>query len=336
MTFSRIGLGESSMSFRLFVYYCALGGAWCGFIGWVLGRIIPRPDSNTYFHTVLNDSLRGMFLGLVVAFGLTFLDALFNYSLRQPGKVLVRVSAGVFVGLFAGLFGGFIGGSLYFAATAFLPETASRFMAPIAFVLGWTIVGFFIGLSICVFEILSGLFTGRDFTGALRKLIKCVIGGTIGGILGGIVAAALTFLAGLIAQGRDPGALWTPTALGFIAIGACIGLLVGLAQIILKEAWIKVEAGFRPGREMLLQKDKTTIGRAEGSDIALFGDSGVEKNHAAIVKDGGRYYLEDLQTPGGTYVNDQKVEGRAPLKTGDLIRVGKSVLRFNERTKRKD
>ena len=87
---------------------------------------------------------------------------------------------------------------------------------------------------------------------------------------------------------------------------------------------------------MILTKERTSIGRAEGSDIALFGDSGVEKAHAFIVLERGRYYLEDQATPGGSYVNDQKVDGRFALKAGDLIRVGKSVLRFNERVKRKD
>ena len=40
-----------------------------------------------------------------------------------------------------------------------------------------------------------------------------------------------------------------------------------------------------------------------------------------------------LQSPSGTYVNDQKVEGRTALERGDVIRVGKSAVRFNERKK---
>ena len=75
--------------------------------------------------------------------------------------------------------------------------------------------------------------------------------------------------------------------MGFVALGMCIGLLVGLAQVILKEAWIKVEAGFRSGREMILAKDKTSIGRAEGVDIPLFGDAAVGRLHAHIVQRGG-------------------------------------------------
>jgi hypothetical protein len=322
------------MSFRLFVWYCMVGGAWAGFIGWVFGIVLAPLPGAGYGATILHDCIQGVLLALVVACGLSFLDAAFNVSLRQIDKVLVRVVAGVFVGLFAGLFGSFIGGSLHYATLHIdMPSTLKTILSAAAYIFGWTIVGFLIGFSICFFEVVAGLLAGKDVGGAFKKFTKCVIGGAIGGVVGGLIAFTLGELAANLSQKAD---LWTPTALGFIAIGACIGLLVGLAQVMLKEAWIRVEVGFRPGREMLLLKERTSIGRAEGSDIALFGDSGVEKAHANIVLDGGRYFLEDLQAPGGTFVNDQKVAGRAPLKAGDQIRIGKSVLRFNERTKRRD
>lgn len=312
------------MSFRMFVYYCAVVGAWSGLVGWALGRIAPAvpPGNDEFLPYVLRTSIIGLFLGFAIAFGLSFLDATFSVSLRQLGKVFMRVFAAVIVGLFSGLLGGFAGGSLFYF---------TRWN--VSFLVSWTIIGFFIGMSITFFEISASLVMRRDFAGALKKFIKCLVGGTIGGLLGGVIALLLRFLAG-ISTTQDVEAFWAPTALGFIAIGACIGLLVGLAQIILKEAWIKVEAGFRPGREMLILKEKTSIGRAEGSDIGLFGDSGVEKTHAHIVLEAGRYYLEDVQTPGGTFINDQRINGKAPLSAGDLIRVGKSVLRFNERAKR--
>ena len=110
--------------------------------------------------------------------------------------------------------------------------------------------------------------------------------------------------------GKNPDGCGPPTALGFVALGASIGLLVGMAQVFLKEAWIKVEAGFRPGREMILAKENTVIGRAEGSDIALFGDPGVEKTHASIVQVNGRFFIEDNKSPGGTFVNDQPLRNR--------------------------
>jgi hypothetical protein len=320
------------MSFRLFVYYCAVAGGWCGFVGWFLGRMLaPQAEAgSSFFQHVLRESIQALFLGFAIAFGLSFLDAAFSLSLRRFGKVLGRVLVAVALGIFAGLFGGLVGGTLFHLLSGVGP----RFIADFCVIVGYTIVGMFIGVSVSSAEFLVSLITRKDFGGAFKKLIKCLIGGTIGGILGGCIATLILVLVREFI-GVDVDRLRSPHGIGFVAIGACIGLLVGLAQIILKEAWIKVEAGFRPGREMLIAKEKTSIGRAEGSDIALFGDSGVEKTHANIVLDAGRYYLEDLQTPGGSFVNDQKVNGRTALKAGDLIRVGKSELRFNERAKRK-
>ena len=77
-------------------------------------------------------------------------------------------------------------------------------------------------------------------------------------------------------------------AVGLVILGMCIGLLIGLAQVVLKEVWVQVEQGFRAGREMILSKPDTTVGRAESCDIGLFGDNKVEKMHARIVLKGGR------------------------------------------------
>ena len=90
------------------------------------------------------------------------------------------------------------------------------------------------------------------------------------------------YLVGNVVFGDQAETFWTPSAWGFVVLGLCIGLFIGLAEIILKEAWIRVEAGFRSGRELMLSKEVLTIGRGEGCDIALFGDSGVEKLHAHL------------------------------------------------------
>lgn len=302
------------MSFRLFVYYCALCGGWAGFVGWALGKIIhPSGDLG-------RAGIRGMFLGMMIALGLGMVDAVWSVSLRRVGLVLLRVGVAVLVGTVGGLIGGLVGQLL-------LSATSLQLM----FVFGWILTGLLVGISIGAFEMLIGLIRNQDFGGALKKMIKCLIGGTAGGVVGGLLALVLK-VAGKIFNKPEEW-LWSPTATGFVILGMCIGLLVGLAQVILKEAWIKVEAGFRPGREMILAKERTTIGRAEGCDIGLFGDNAIEKLHASILLDGNRYYLEDASTPAGTYVNDQRVLGRAPLQAGDLIRLGKSVLRFNERRK---
>lgn len=305
------------MSFRLFIYYCALCGGWAAFVGWMVGALA-APEN-----PLGRAGIMGLFLGLMLALGLSLVDAVWNLGMRQLGKVIGRVSVALVVGAVAGLIGGMLGQAL-------LDATHLQLI----FVLGWTLTGLLIGASIGVFELLASLVQQRDGSGARKKLVKCLIGGTAGGVLGGLLAMLLKIGWEKALSDRSADA-WSPTATGFVALGMCIGLLVGLAQVILKEAWIRVEAGFRSGREMILAKERTTIGRAESCDIGLFGDNTIEKLHASILQAGNRYYVEDASTPVGTFVNDQPVRGRMQLNSGDLIRVGKSLLRFNERQKRR-
>jgi hypothetical protein len=138
---------------------------------------------------------------------------------------------------------------------------------------------------------------------------------------------------GLAFEGRVED-FWSPAATGFVVLGACIGLMMGLAQVILKEAWITVETGFRAGRELILTQPETTVGRGEGCDIGLFGDSDIEKLHARIVLRDGRYYVVDNKTKEGTFVNGEEIDGQRALRDGDLIEVGRASLRFGERTRR--
>ena len=67
----------------------------------------------------------------------------------------------------------------------------------------------------------------------------------------------------------------------------------------------------------------------------MYGHEEFEKVHARILLQGKRYVLADENTPGGTYVNDEKLAGPRELRNGDSIRVGDCVLRFGERQKNK-
>jgi pSer/pThr/pTyr-binding forkhead associated (FHA) protein len=104
----------------------------------------------------------------------------------------------------------------------------------------------------------------------------------------------------------------------------------------LKEAWLRVEEGVRAGRELMLTKEETTIGRAEASDLGLFGDNSIEKTHARILLQNNRYVVADAGTPAGTFLNDRPLTTPTALRSGDAIRIGKTLLRFGERQKRED
>jgi hypothetical protein len=307
------------MSFRLFIYYCALCGGGGAFLGWMLGRPIHLSNA------ILTQGFKGMCLGFSVAWALALVDALGTFSLRRFVSIGLRVTTAVIVGTLGGLLGGLVSQTLYGwkEYDAFL-------------VFGWSITGFLIGVSLGVFDLLSSLMRGQDLGAALRKIYKGVLGGTLGGIAGGVLYLLLLggwtrLLRRLGGNEQMEDLLWSPSVWGFVALGVCIGLLIGLAQVILKEAWLKVESGFRKGREVILAKVETTIGRAESCDIGLFGDPQIEKLHARIRQEDNRYVLID--EGAGTYVNGDLIHGSRILRCGDAIRMGQSVLRFGERQK---
>ena len=95
------------MSFRLFIYYCALCGGGGALVGWGLGRLLTRSSD------VVGQGLKGLWLGICLALALSLVDALWNFSFRQIGPLLARVLTAVLVGGLAGLFGGLVAQLLY-------------------------------------------------------------------------------------------------------------------------------------------------------------------------------------------------------------------------------
>jgi hypothetical protein len=305
------------MSFRLFIYYCALCGGGGAYLGWALGRVVTAPPG------AIAQGLKGLFLGLCVALALGLLDAAWNLSLSRTLDVFGRVFTAVVVGSMGGLLGGLLGQVLY----EHTPHAGFK-------VLGWALTGLLVGVSLSVFDLMVGVLQGQDPRGALRKVRNGVLGGTAGGLLGGCLDLGLHALFGEVFAEKPVERLWAPSAWGFVALGACIGLLIGLAQVILKEAWLRVEAGFRPGREWLVTKPEIVLGRAEACDIGLFGDAAVALQHARIRRVGEAFVLADLGTATGTYVNDEPLHGPRELRSGDSIRLGRSVVRFGLRRKK--
>ena len=104
-------------------------------------------------------------------------------------------------------------------------------------------------------------------------------------------------------------------------------------DLVLMDVIMPGQNGFQATRA--LSKDETTIGRAESCDLGLFGANPIERLHARIRLKNNRYLLDDAETPGGTYLNDERIISPTPLRSGDKIRVCNAVIEFGERQKRK-
>lgn len=72
-----------------------------------------------------------------------------------------------------------------------------------------------------------------------------------------------------------------------------------------------------------------TVGRSGAADLSL-ADQYVSHMHARILRRGDYYFVEDLGSTNGTFLNDIRVEKSAQLKVHDTLRMGQTVLRYEE------
>jgi len=68
------------------------------------------------------------------------------------------------------------------------------------------------------------------------------------------------------------------------------------------------------------------IGRS--SEALPITDSTVSRRHAELTPDDGQWYLRDLDSANGTFVNGRRIEQRVRLTPGDQIRCGSTLLVF--------
>ena len=94
------------------------------------------------------------------------------------------------------------------------------------------------------------------------------------------------------------------------------------------QAELVVVKGKHRGQFVKLGAGPVTIGRSASTQLPLSDDSKVSGQHAKVVPlDGERWILEDLGSTNGTFLNDERVD-QAPLRSGDLIRIGRSLIVF--------
>ncbi len=105
---------------------------------------------------------------------------------------------------------------------------------------------------------------------------------------------------------------------------------VGVEEVAATAGALVVRAGGGlVGQSFPLSGERMTVGRAPDSDIFL-DDVTVSRDHALVVRRGGDFYLDDLGSLNGTYVNRRRIESHR-LADGDELQVGKYKLTFLQR-----
>lgn len=81
--------------------------------------------------------------------------------------------------------------------------------------------------------------------------------------------------------------------------------------------------------ELLLANQPITVGRSPDADIITL-DERASRMHCSVRIWDGEYYVKDLKSKNGTYLNQQKVE-MAKIKPGDKVRLGNSILHIDDK-----
>jgi hypothetical protein len=86
-----------------------------------------------------------------------------------------------------------------------------------------------------------------------------------------------------------------------------------------------VTEGALAGTRLTLGESQITIGRAEDSTLVITDDY-ASARHARLVPRAGQWFVEDLGSTNGTYLDRAKVTAPTPVPLGVPIRIGRTSL----------
>ena len=313
------------MSLNSKVIMSFLAGTFSAMLAWVVidfngvYRVGPGMTNGTFLQLFSQQAFIGVVFGLFVGTAIGLITGISSGSFKRLQR---DVGWGAAIGIAGGLLGLFFG-QMFFGTLYKDPAAATNYaaIAPLVFIwdiivraLGWALIGLCLGL-------------GQGIASGSRKAARHgAIGGFLGGLIGGSLFEIVPYV--LPPGTKNPGIVSRAISMTFT--GAAIGLFIGLVENLMKQAWVRVSAGRNEGKEYIISKTRTTIGRDELSDVGLYGDRNIAPLHATIEAANNRHVLQDGGTPLGTSVNGQRVSTHV-LRDGDRIQIASMLLEFHEK-----
>ncbi|HEV7281596.1 MAG TPA: FHA domain-containing protein [Pirellulaceae bacterium] len=288
-----------------------------GFLGWFAGEIVnfvlelvaPSEASSVLAllgYIYLSTAIFSGVVGAIIAFFLSVADSAMSRNLRG---VIVNGCVGVAIAGVVAALGSCFANFIFQVIGAFAEDSLP--MQILARAIGWMIMG-------VVLTLAPGV-TMRSF----KRLGIGLVGGAIGGFVGGLFFDPISMVVPFDIVSRF---------VGILAIGTLAGAATGLIEVAAKSGWVRVTQGLIVGKQFIFYKKATSIGSTPECDIYLFKDPSIAPRHATIHAVAGGYDLEDQGSATGTFVNEKQVR-RTRLKNGDAVRIGGTVLTYQERAK---
>jgi len=106
------------------------------------------------------------------------------------------------------------------------------------------------------------------------------------------------------------------------------GLRAAAAEEVARCATLVVEEASPELRgRLFVVTSGAVIGRSPSAEVVL-PDEFTSAQHARLVVRGSHFWVEDLGSKNGTFLNGRRLEAPAPLEDGDQLRIGRVTLRF--------
>ncbi len=99
-----------------------------------------------------------------------------------------------------------------------------------------------------------------------------------------------------------------------------------------RAAYFDCVAGVDLGAQLAVAYVDCVLGRGTDAQLRLR-DPAVSRHHARLARDGKQWHLTPMPSTNGVYVNGQRLRGSHPLAAGDIVELGRTLLRFEPEAK---
>jgi pSer/pThr/pTyr-binding forkhead associated (FHA) protein len=92
------------------------------------------------------------------------------------------------------------------------------------------------------------------------------------------------------------------------------------------KAWLVVEAGEYRNKVYTVHEGKTKVGTGADCELRIL-IRGVSRHHMMVLAKEGKYFINDLNSATGTFVNNFQISNREVID-GDLVKLGDVEFKF--------
>jgi hypothetical protein len=93
------------------------------------------------------------------------------------------------------------------------------------------------------------------------------------------------------------------------------------------EVFLYAERGPGAGQLLPIAPGSLVLGRSSSADLRL-PHASISRRHARLQRRGERFFLEDLGSQNGTYVEEERLSAEREVRLGQRIHIGPAVLRL--------